>query len=39
MGSMFKTPKVQEDPELKKQKVEQAKINKQEERGWGLGAG
>lgn len=31
MGSMFKTPKVQEDPELKKQKVEQAKINKQEE--------
>ena len=28
---MFKTPKVQEDPELKAKKIEQAKLNKQEE--------
>ena len=30
MGSMFKTPKPAEDPELKKQKAEQKRINEEE---------
>ena len=30
MGSMFKTPKPAEDPELKKRKAEQKRINEEE---------
>ena len=30
MGSLFKTPKVEPDPELLKQKAEQERINKEE---------
>jgi len=30
MGSMFKTPKIPEDPELQKRKAEQKRINEEE---------